>query len=179
MYNEYAETRTKLMAPILKEVYRNEEFADTRFVYFSLEDMKAYISFLEEIQQQNPDKDVSGVRVYFGAYPNAESVDGKTVKYPGQQSVFMAPTKHIGEVDKTYPTMNNLPFCVKGTTENPLKGDFEIIESLMLDYKKEERLGKANESASQKTSVQEKASVERSELTSTLFNEGQLSPPPL
>jgi hypothetical protein len=180
MYNEHTEHRNELLKPQLREMYQNPEFEDSRFVHVSLDDLKDYISFLDHINEQNPSKDVSGVRIYFGAYPNSPTILNKQTKYPCQQTVFMVPTVHIGEVDQTYPNMNHLPFYVKGTSENPYKGKLEIIGDLMLDYKKEERLKKANEGASVDKSVTTKEGLKAKErTTSTLFNEAHLSPPPL
>ena len=178
MYKEYTTHRAEPLQPILREVYDNSEFVDSKFVNFSLDDLKKYVSFLEHVQQQNPKKMVSGVRVYFAAYPNSAHMNNKPVKHPGQQTVFMVPTVNIGQFDDKYENMNNLPFFVKGTTENPYKGQFEIIGDLMLDYKKQERLNRAKTTLSQEDSSTSTDRRGPEKKVSTIFNEGQVAPPP-
>ena len=52
----------------IKETYKNDKFQDTRFVSFSLEEIKNYIAYIESIQEQNKAYDIDGLRIYFGAY---------------------------------------------------------------------------------------------------------------
>ncbi len=185
MYNEFQETRTMPLNPILKNTYRDSAFVDTKFVHFSLKDLKDYLTFLEHVQELNPKKDISGLRIYFSAYPNAKTINGRSVKHPRQQTVFMAPTVNIGQVDKDYNNLNNVPFYIEGSPEQPYKGDFVFIEDLMLDYKKEERIKTGN-----RLLKQQRASfgINLSSMlalplqktkTSLLLNEGEMSPPPL
>lgn len=184
MYDEHTKKRAEILQPVLKNMYKDPTFVDTKFVYFSLQDMKDYISFLEHIQQQNPDEEVSGVRVYFGAYPEVSKNPDKKIKHPKQQTIFMVPTKNIGKVDTEYKNMNNIPFYVRGTKDNPYKGDFVIIDELMLDYKKKLRLKKASEKtkvqkASLKPNISNLQTIKDRVNTSTIFNEGEMSPPPI
>lgn len=181
---EYVSKRTEPLEPLLKEIYNDSMFVDTEFIHFSLEDMKNYVNFLEHIQAENTDKEVSGIRIYFGAYENMPRMDGRPVKYPKQQTVFMVPTVNIGKVNTDFDNLNHLPFYVEGTIENPYKGKFLIIDDLMLNYNKEERLNMANQkTTSQKafigSSVETKSPLQQNIITSTVFNEGEMSPPPL
>lgn len=180
MYKEHDLKRTKLLSPILQEMYNDSTFVDTKFVYFSLKDMKDYISFLEHVQEQNPDQEVSGVRVYFGTYPESSQNFENNIKNPNQQTVFMVPTKNIGQVDPDYNNMNNIPFYIEGSRDNPYKGKFVIIDELMLDYNKQERLDIASANSQvQKASLLNLQTTEDKVVTSTLFNEGEMSPPPI
>lgn len=181
MYDEFYSSRTRFIEPRLKRIFKDSTFEDTKFVSFSLEEIKSYIAFIDNIQKENPDYDVSGLRVYFAAYPNSKEFNGKRIKNPGQQTFFMVPTVSIDNKDKTYPQLNSLPFYIQGTTENPLKGAFIIVDELMLDYNKPERLKlyKKNE-ARQKASFNILTSLAPNSIiaTSTFFNEGEMSPPP-
>lgn len=182
MYNEFKRNRDSLLQPKLRDLYQDSTFVDTKFVSFSLEDMKAYLAFIDEIQKQNPNYDISGLRVYFAAYPNAKSFRNKDIKNPRQQTIFMAPTVNIGNVDKQYKPLNGLPFYIKGTKANPLKGEFVIIDELMIDYNKSQRLKMHLQNAkSQKASfnvINAMTFREDKIITSTLLNEGQMIPPP-
>ena len=175
MKNEYQRTRGNVLAPGLKSA-RNENFMDTEFVWYSLADIKQYISYIEAIQEANPEMDVSGIRMYFGAYPNQSRIGDHQVKYPGQQTLFMVPTvfnKRSGA--SPYENMNHLPFYVQGTANNPLRGNFMIMGDIMLDHKKQERINAFMRTQSDNGMMKNSSDPVT---TSTVFNEGELSPPP-
>ncbi|WP_298900992.1 hypothetical protein [uncultured Psychroserpens sp.] len=181
MFREFQRNRTKIIEPILQKKYGDPSFEDTKFVWLSLEDMKEYMAFLEAIQEENPKKEVSGLRVYFAAYPNERQYNGKTIKHPKQQTFFMIPTVNSGWADGNNVNVSHLPFVIEPDGKNRLKGKFKIVKELMLDYKKDGRYDFYNK----RNGIQEgsfnmfKTLVPKyKETTNTLFNEGEMSPPP-
>lgn len=182
MFRQYQENRAKVMQPLLLDIYENKTFEDTKFIWYSLDDIKGYLEYIESIQKANPKQDVSGLRIYFAAYPNSKKFkEGKAIKHPGQQTVFMIPTVGIEGVQK-YKSMNHLPFVIKPSSSNALKGQFEIVEELMHEHDKEKRLKLYDKKLQslQKAGVSFSSSLfaNRAEETSTIYNEGEMIPPP-
>ncbi|WP_204344386.1 hypothetical protein [Psychroserpens algicola] len=182
MFHEFHNSRTNLIEPILQNHYNDSTFQDTKFVWVSLDDMKTYIHFVETIQKENPTKDVSGLRLYFAAYPNSNEFNGKRIKHPRQQTFFMIPTVKNKRSTEKNVNLNHLPFVIESKGDNVLKGSFKIVEELMLDYDKKLRLDTYN-----KTDINLESSFgarsllaqESNKTTiSTIFNEGEMSPPP-
>ena len=190
MYNEYDAKRIELLEDKLKNVYNNTKFEDTKFVWMSLEDLKAYVSYIESIKNTNPEDEVSGIRLYFSAYPNKRQLNDREIKYPGQQTAFMVPTVNSNNRNERYTVMNHLPFAIKPeNSNNPIKGSFVILEKLMLSYyksqermeyyyknSKQERQGQSTGTSSGFSSRNSRN--ENEGLTSTAYNEFQLVPPP-
>ncbi len=177
MYEEYGDKRIR---PLQNQL----GFEDTRFVWFSLEDMKAYINYVESIKKENPKEKVSGIRIYFSAYPKNNKIESE------HQTVFMTPTVELTNRVDRYAPMNHLPFVIFPENENePLKGRFEIITELMLqDYKMEDRLNyykqkiSRNRLTSTGTGVSFNTTTARAanniKVTRTIYNEGEIAPPP-
>ena len=65
---------------------------DNRSVLFSLEELKQYISYLEDANM-----DIDGIRVYFGSYANGEGPEKK--ESDNMSTVFLAPVSN--DVDNT------------------------------------------------------------------------------
>ena len=189
MFNEFHYNRIELLEKTLKKVYRDPKFEDTKFIWMPFDKLKAYVKYIEAIQKANPEHEVSGVRLYYAAYPNKRRLNGRKIKYPGQQTAFMVPTVRSNNKKEKEELMNHLPFAIKPeSNNNPIKGRFVIIEKLMLSYHNvKERVN-----AFYKNSKQEKnlkslsfasvASVSALNaddgLTSTISNEFQQAPPP-
>ena len=93
--------------------------------------------------------------------------------------MFLAPTVASGYDQTEYPALNSLPFYINATEENSLKGDFMLIDELMWNYKKDERIKAFNSlhSRTQKASLLPVALMNGFP-TSPLLNEGELAPPP-
>ena len=51
MYEQFYSTRTKPIQPTLRNTYKDSTFVDTKFVHFSIEDIKNYLAFIEKIQK--------------------------------------------------------------------------------------------------------------------------------
>jgi len=162
-----------------------------------LEDLKAYVNYIETIKNTNPEDEVSGIRLYFSAYPNKSQLYDRDIKYPGQQTIFMVPTVKSDMRNERNPTMNHLPFAIKPySTENPIKGSFIILEKLMLEYyKSQERVRHYYENSKQNRkntttgsqvttgstsgfSARSGSRANNTGLTSTAYNEFQQAPPP-
>lgn len=194
MQQEFKTLRIDSLKPILEKTYGAKDFKDTQFVWFTLEDMESYINYIKAIKSANPKKDVSGVRIYFAAYPNKKVLNDRKIKHPRQQTVFMVPTVKSYNESESYKTMNHLPFAIRpDSPNNPIKGDFEIIEDLMLSHNKKRRIEvyKTNNKNLKSSFGAASSSISKSSitnfnvtsqvtagLTSTIGNEGELSPPP-
>ncbi|WP_158847563.1 hypothetical protein [Algibacter sp. L1A34] len=183
MFAEFNENRTKIIEGTLQEKYKDNDFEDTKFIWYSLDEIKAYLQYIESIQKANPKQDVSGLRIYFAAYPNSKKFkSGKSIKHPKQQTVFMIPTVGVDLGEKKHKSMNHLPFIIKSDSSNPLAGQFEIVDELMIDFNKKKRLEMYYKKAQnfQKAGVNFSASLftARAVETSTIYNEGEMIPPP-
>ena len=179
MHNEYNELRTDLLKDTLKEMYSNPDFMDSKFAWFSLKDVKAYLTYIEAMQKANPEEDISGIRIYFAAYPNKKMTEGKHNKYPGQQTFFMVPTVSSKDLDTKFNVLNHLPFYISTEeNDNSIKGDFVVINDLLYPYDKKERLN-AFYSKNKKESTDSKKKIALTgRRVSTVFNEGEACPPP-
>jgi len=198
MHDEYDRKRIQLLQEKLRDEYQNPKFEDTKFVWMPLEDLKAYVSYIEAIKNANPEDNVSGIRLYFAAYPNKRQLNDREIKYPGQQTAFMVPTVESFNRNERFPTMNHLPFAIKPESDsNPIKGSFVILEKLMLGYHNgRDRVKRYYENSKQNrpqgtttgsqgttgapTGFSARSSAVRNneELISTAYNEFQLAPPP-
>jgi len=175
--NEYLTKRKNLFQRQLRSIYNDSTFEETEFVWFSIESMKSYLSFIDNIQKNHPEEDVSGLRIYFMTYP------GSSRKYKGQQSVFMVPTVRYQYANNSYETMNNLPFYLSATKpNNPFGGKVTLYEDLMSGYLLKDRLNnfkqKSNNPSKAGFYLIPKPFTEELTSTSTLYNEGQAYPPP-
>lgn len=139
------------------------EYDPTLFAFIELDSLKKYIAFLDEVEQLNKKK-ISGIRVYFAAYPDTLKNGSKTQKYRKRETFFFAPTIEVkpNEWGREYPNLRNVPFYIEPTGENRLIGNYKVIEGLLC--KKDSRIGipKSNETSK----------------TSLILNDMQLTPPP-
>jgi hypothetical protein len=80
MYKKYDKDRVKILKDTLKKKYKDAKFKDTRMVWFDIQDIKAYLAYLE-----NNTSDAEGLAFYF-------TVNNEGSKQKNQQSFFIAPT---------------------------------------------------------------------------------------
>lgn len=131
MRNEYLSAN----APLLKAKSTNNKHVATDFAWIKLEELRAFISRIDTIQELNR-IEVTGVRIYFSAYPNTsvfQSTQGPN-PYPLRESVFLVPTMKVDSTPLSlqYENLENLPFCIEPSDPtNPLQGDLVIINSLL------------------------------------------------
>ncbi|WAC03522.1 hypothetical protein N7U66_08595 [Lacinutrix neustonica] len=59
MYNAQNEIKTKVINPALQKTYNDAHFEDTVFSWFSLDEMRQYINYIDAIQEENPTEKVS------------------------------------------------------------------------------------------------------------------------
>ncbi len=179
MFENDKQIKQKMLNPVLKKQYKNKSFQDTEFAWFSLDEMRQYIDYIDAVQRENPDHKVSGIRIYFGRY-NANSK-----KYKNQQAVFLVPTVENKGMSTKYENLNHLPFAIlpdNGT--NSIKGTYSIIEPLVLDTKdKKERIKKFLDKSRGKQKAGFGFYPANFNLAvrpiSLILNEGELAPPPL
>ncbi|WP_405291034.1 hypothetical protein [Algibacter sp. Ld11] len=183
MFAEFDKNRAQVIDSNLQDLYKDRNFEDTKFIWYSLDEIKAYLKYVEAIQKANPKQDVSGLRIYFAAYPNSKRFkSGNAIKHPKQQTVFMVPTVAVKGGDKEYNNLNHLPFVIQSSSPNKLEGQFEIVEELMDGHNKKDRLELFRKQTKrfQKAGVNFSASLfpARASETSTIYNEGEMTPPP-
>lgn len=155
----------------------NPEFKETQFVWFSMEKIRDYIKYLDNVEKLNPDNPkLSGIRVYFGKH-NAHK------EYPNQQTVFFTPTVDT-KLSEDYPNMKNLPFSIiPKDASSPLVGRYKVIARLLLDdHYADTRANEANAMLGHKSTenIAQKSNAKNGDDkgTSLSFNDGELSPPP-
>ncbi len=94
----------------------SDGFEDTYETWFSLQELKEYIQYLEE---NSPEGQELGIRVYYASYPNdaTEVIEAKR----GTSTVFLAPTaREIKEDGSTADSNNyNLDPLNNGSVGNP------------------------------------------------------------
>lgn len=165
MYDEYTDKRTRIIEPVLRDLYGDPKFRDTRSVWFSMEELREYMAYLCEIEEENPAKTISGVRIYFAAYPNQTHFQNDSiVEYPKRQSVFMMPTIWRN-LDDAHEHRKHQPFVIDPEDENrPLRGDFVIVDDIAGDVRSWNN-GKS-------------IAHPNPGLTSTIMNRAGLWPPP-
>lgn len=86
LFDEYSATNNKVLMES-----RNGS-PDSRWYWFSIEEMEGYIKYVKENAQEKNLKDV-GIRIYMGKYPTNHPAN-KMAKpeYAGYQTVFLMPT---------------------------------------------------------------------------------------
>lgn len=86
LFDEYTRTNNAILTK-----YRNGE-PDSRWYWFSLEEMEGYIKYVKENARKQKLKNV-GIRIYMGKYP-ANHPKNRMAKpeYAGYQTIFLVPT---------------------------------------------------------------------------------------
>ncbi|PWN65603.1 hypothetical protein [Chryseobacterium viscerum] len=86
LFDEYTRTNHEALTK-----YRNGE-PDSRWYWFSLEDMEGYIKYVKENAKKQNLKN-PGIRIYMGKYPlNHPKNRMAKPEYAGYQTIFLAPT---------------------------------------------------------------------------------------
>jgi hypothetical protein len=119
----------------LIENYRGLGYKASDFAWIDLQSLKDYIKLLDDVKTLNG-KDISGVRIYFSAYPDKSTFDcnGAAVVEKGRETVFLVPTMQVNSStdSTTYPNLENVPFCIKpDSVATPLKGELQVINDLL------------------------------------------------
>lgn len=162
MKNEYhSHVKTSI------ENQRGTGYQATEFAWIDLATLKSYVQLLESVESTN-NQSVSGVRIYFSAYPNSPTFGSNrslNVALPARETFFMVPTLQVEStaLSQQYGNLEHLPFCINPTNaSNQYKGDFLVISDLLNSHD--------NPSAITETNYQGK--------TSLVMNDLQLTPPP-
>lgn len=155
---------------IIERNRENGTYQATEFAWIDLDSLKNYIALLDKVSKIN-NKKITGLRIYFSQYPdvdkeyyNKEQIE-KLI--PGRETIFFAPTMGItgNATTKKYPILENVPFSIKNSKDDKLKGDFEIITGLLGRYE-------------QKIALPQKQRFQQDLETSLLLNEVAMFPPP-
>ncbi|MGN7865518.1 hypothetical protein [Chryseobacterium sp.] len=86
LYDEYSRTNNEILTK-----YRNGE-PDSRWYWFSLEEMEGYIKYVKESAKKKKLKN-PGIRIYMGKYPvNHPRNKMAKPEYAGYQTLFLVPT---------------------------------------------------------------------------------------
>ena len=163
------------IAPLI-ESGNGKGYQATEFAWISLDSLKKYIAFLDKIQEVNK-KEISGIRIYFAAYPNNNtfSATGKTIDHPGRETVFLAPTMKVQQtsLSSQYRNLENVPFYIQPAGKDALAGTFTVIEELL--YKADNNPPKPVIKSADKTAGDP---VPAAQATSVIFDNLGLVPPP-
>ena len=166
MKNSYQDSIGSL---IMENFSTNEsEYDPTLFAFIELDSLKQYIAYLEEVERLNAKK-ISGVRIYFAAYPNKDKFNStnKAPIYKGRETFFFAPTMTVepNEWGREYPNLKNIPFYIEPSGKNKLIGKYKAIDKLLC------------KNDSRPINTQNDTIIE-TDKTSLILNEFQLTPPP-
>ena len=173
MHDEYV---NRIMPLIEKDKLDklNESYQATQYLYLNLDSLKQYIAFLDKVQEKN-NKKISGLRLYFAAYPTVEDSKkaGFESEYPGRETMFMAPTMQVAstELSKQYTILEHIPFYIKPNGDDKYVGEYMEIEGLLC--KPDNRQSKTKATTSQKSTLSG-AAIE----TSLIGNKIPQCPPP-
>lgn len=153
MKKEYAKT----VAPEINSLKSTATvpYVATELAFIELDSLKQYITLLEKVEQTNG-KIISGIRIYFSAYPNQDVMPstGTAPDYKGRETLFFAPTVTVNSTKEdsvNYPNLCNVPFCIKPAAADALVGSFEIIGDLLNSY--DERPANTTVTTTNKTSL--------------------------
>lgn len=150
---------------LLKEKFSTPDrvYDPTMFAYIELDTLKKYISYLEEVERLN-NKKISGIRVYFAAYPDTLKDKTITQAYRNRETFFLAPTMEVepNEWARKYPNLKNIPFYIEPSGDNNLIGKFKVIEELLCKKDSRPTITKIDETRK----------------TSLILNDLSLTPPP-
>ncbi len=80
-YDNYSKQRVSILKDTLKKKYKDNNFSDTRTVWFDIQTIKAYIKYIEDNSSE-----AEGLQFYFGVNPD------KIGKKKNHQTFFIAPT---------------------------------------------------------------------------------------
>lgn len=140
------------------------EYDPTLFAFIELDSLKQYIAYLEEVERLN-DKKISGIRVYFAAYPDTLKNSTKPQIYRNRETFFFAPTMEVepNEWGREYPNLRNIPFYIEPSGKNKLIGKFKAIDGLLC----------------KKDSRPTNPKIDETQKTSLILNEMQITPPPV
>lgn len=108
LYDEYSRTNNVILTQ-----YRNGE-PDSRWYWFSVEDMEGYIKYIKETARKQKLKN-PGIRIYMGKYPvNHPKSKMAKPEYAGYQTIFLVPTAQNLKKDSTTAMSRSM----KSTDEN-------------------------------------------------------------
>ncbi len=80
-YDKYSKQRVSILKDTLKKKYNDNNFSDTRTVWFDIKMIKAYLKYIEENTSE-----AEGLQFYFGVNPD------NIGKQKNHQTFFIAPT---------------------------------------------------------------------------------------
>lgn len=145
-----------------------KEYDPTLFAYIELDSIRQYIAYLDEVERLNKQK-ISGLRVYFAAYPDTLKNRSKPQVYRKRETFFFAPTIEVkpNEWGRAYPNLRNVPFYIQSTNDNKLVGEFIVIDGLLCKNDSRPANAKRSDSVSNQAGK-----------TSLILNDMQLTPPP-
>jgi hypothetical protein len=125
-------------APLLRAKDSQNNHVATDFAWIKLEDLKDFIATIDTVQSLNS-MEVTGVRIYFSAYPNKSHFDstGNPIAYPMRETVLIVPTLKVPSTPLSlqYENLENLPFFIEPVgSQGPLKGNRFIVKGLLNQF---------------------------------------------
>lgn len=99
LYDNYSRNRVEPIQAFELEQNPDAPFVPARFTAFGFEEIKQYISFIEQ-EAKAANVDISSLRFYFANYPKDPNFpDGRKVVHPRQNSIFIVPTMKVDGSD--------------------------------------------------------------------------------
>lgn len=95
IYKNYEEQRLSILKDTLRAIYKDENFDDTRRVWFDLKSLKNYIDYVETKSAKN-NINPEGLQFYFSVY--GDDADNQK----NHQTIFIAPTTKNEGVQSGY-----------------------------------------------------------------------------
>lgn len=164
---------------LIESSNEDPNYSATQFAYIELDSLKKYIAFLEHVEKLNKKK-ISGLRIYFAAYPEKENPDFTSL-HPGRETLFFAPTMeqkdngNLTDEQKKFGYLRNVPFAiVPKDAKEKYVGKYKAIEGLM--FPKDVRSSDSTKESAQKPVLSK--FVEDNGESSLILNELNVCPPP-
>ncbi|PIF43700.1 hypothetical protein CLU96_0612 [Chryseobacterium sp. 52] len=115
LYDEYSRTNNVVLTRS-----RNGE-PDSRWYWFSVEDMEGYIKYVKETAKKQNLKN-PGIRIYMGKYPmNHPKNKMAKPEYAGYQTIFLVPTAQNKKKDSSRVMSRNMTSSDENTNVNEMK----------------------------------------------------------
>ncbi|UMB53020.1 hypothetical protein MKD41_11825 [Lutibacter sp. A64] len=115
---QFIKTRSGELNKIVQKLDNNPTEKDALSTWFSIEEIKNYINYVE-----SKNKNVNGLRVYFGSYSNAQNKS----KQKNLSTVFIVPTQSKNDdadFDEGGSDITNIDALNNGTLGNPPSNEY-------------------------------------------------------
>lgn len=116
---------------------KRKNYHPTEYAWVSVEWVEKYLNFIKALEKKNPEYEISGIAINFGAYnldyknnsinkKNKTNGPEKIGDSRGRLTTFFSPTFFNGKDESDRKNIeNHIPFCIKKENSNdPFKGTY-------------------------------------------------------